>query len=279
MKYLFDNLSHTCSKEVTREYSTSFFKSVNLLSPRIQPAIHNIYGFVRLADEIVDSFLEWDRKHLLDKFEEDLFEAISYGISLNPILNAFQKTVNEYNIDLDLISAFLNSMRMDLEKSNYTTFDEYDEYIYGSADAVGLMCLKVFVNGDEVKYNNLKPYAMKLGSAFQKVNFLRDLKDDTEILNRSYFPHVDFGNLSKLKKEEIINEIESDFQVALKGIRLLPSSSRYGVYTAYICYKRLLDNLKKTPSNMILKSRIRVSDSMKALLMMKSYLNVKLNIL
>lgn len=275
----FNRLSETCSKSVTAAYSTSFYSSVGMLDPSIQADIHNIYGFVRFADEIVDSFLSFDQKRLFNKFEIDLYESIVQGISLNPILQSFQLTFHKYNIDLELVKAFMNSMRMDLTKKEYHSTEDYNSYIYGSADVVGLMCLKVFVNGDEAQYEKLKPTAMKLGSAFQKVNFLRDIKSDTELLNRSYFPNVDFNNLSTEVKQAIIEEIEQDFTEAYKGIIQLPLTARFGVYTAYKYYRQLLKKLKKTPSNRILESRIRVKDHIKWALLVKSYMNVRLNLL
>jgi len=278
MKSLFDKVSLECSRKVTAVYSTSFSMAVNMLSPSIRPAIHSIYGFVRFADEIVDTFHGWDSDYLLSKFEKDLYEAIEMKISLNPILNAFQQTVWTYNIDKSLIDAFLKSMKMDLSKKEYETRKDYEEYIYGSADVVGLMCLKVFVNGDNEKYENLKESAMKLGSAFQKVNFLRDLKNDTELLNRSYFPHMNLRALDDMTKQDIINEIEDDFNNSLKGIAKLPATSKFGVYTAYIYYKQLLKKIKRTPSTEIMKMRVRVSNPVKIVLLLKSYLNIKLNI-
>ncbi|MBO6517918.1 MAG: phytoene/squalene synthase family protein [Bacteroidia bacterium] len=277
--HLFNELSYQCSQSVTMAYSTSFYSSVSMLDPIIQDDIHNIYGFVRFADEIVDTFLEYDQEYLLNRFESDLYEALGMGISLNPILNSFQKTVHKYGIDLELIKAFMKSMRMDLTKKEYTSQDDYEEYIYGSADVVGLMCLKVFVGGDDSEYHRLKPSAMKLGSAFQKVNFLRDLKSDTEVLNRSYFPNVDLNNLTSETKQQIIDEIERDFEAAYKGIVQLPDTARFGVYTAYKYYRQLLKKLKRTPSNKIMEARIRVRDHVKLGLLVKSYVNVKLQLL
>lgn len=274
---IFNEVSLNCSHAVTKAYSTSFYSSVSMLDESIQDDIHNIYGFVRFADEIVDTFLEYDQEYLLDKFEKEYKEALEQGISLNPIINSFQLTVLKYDIDQNLISAFLKSMRMDLTKRDYQTREEYEEYIYGSADAVGLMCLKVFVNGDEQLYQQLKPSAMKLGSAFQKVNFLRDLKSDVELLNRSYFPHVDLQNLTHASKKAIIEEIEQDFDEAYKGIVQLPESSRFGVYTAYKYYRQLLKKLRSTPSHRIMESRIRVSDYAKFGLLVRSYFTTKLN--
>ncbi|WP_372746715.1 phytoene/squalene synthase family protein [Lutibacter sp.] len=279
MKQLFDNTSFMCSKIVTKKYSTSFSLAVKMLSPKIREGIYSIYAFVRFADEIVDSFHGYDKNKLINQFEADYYSALEAGISLNPILNCFQLTVKKYNITDELVQAFLTSMKLDLNKTEYKTQDEYNNYIYGSADVVGLMCLKVFVNGDNEKYESLKEPAMKLGSAFQKVNFLRDLKDDYEILNRSYFPGVNLKSLNFEEKQVIINEIEEDFAEAYKGIKLLPIEAKFGVYTAYIYYKRLLSKLKSTPSEKILTTRIRVSNPMKLSLLARSFLVFKLNML
>lgn len=279
MKSLFDQVSIECSKKVTNSYSTSFSLATRMLAPSIRPAIHNIYGFVRFADEIVDSFHGYDKEKLLKKFEDDYYHALEHRISLNPILNSFQDTVHKYNIDLELIDAFLHSMKMDLTKTEYDSKSDYSKYIYGSAEVVGLMCLKVFVNGDQEKYDELKESAMHLGAAFQKVNFLRDLKSDIEVLNRSYFPNVDLNNLDQEAKDEIIKEIEHDFKLAFAGLVRLPSTSRFGVYTAYIYYKQLLNKLKATPSIKIMDSRIRVKNHVKFGLLLKSYALVKLNML
>jgi phytoene synthase len=276
---LFDQLAFDCSKKVTNAYSTSFSSAVNMLAPSIRPAIHSIYGFVRFADEIVDTFHKWNKPFLLEKFEKDFYLALEMGISLNPILHSFQETIRKYDIDLDLVDAFMNSMKMDLTKKDYNTTAEYKKYIYGSADVVGLMCLKVFVNGDEQKYDELKESAMALGSAFQKVNFLRDLKSDVELLDRSYFPNIDLRNLDAEKKQQIIEEIEADFVNAYSGIIRLPATSKFGVYTAYIYYSRLLQKLKDTPSQEIMSTRIRVPNYAKMALLMKSYVNTKLNLL
>ena len=278
MESLFNSLTQSCSKKVTNTYSTSFALATGLLAPQIRQDIHNIYGFVRFADEIVDTFHDWDKEMLLDKFEADFYHAHEMGISLNPILNSFQLTIHKYNIDLELVAAFLKSMRMDLRKTEYHTKEEYDSYIYGSADVVGLMCLKVFVNGDQTKYDELKESAMKLGSAFQKVNFLRDIKDDIEVLNRSYFPNIDFNNLDLESKMLIIDEIEHDFKEAYNGIVNLPATSKLGVYTAFVYYKQLLMKLKSTPSIQIMERRIRVSNPHKFGLMVRSYFDVKLNL-
>ena len=277
MTLLYDELTQACSKEVTLKYSTSFFKAVNLLSPTIQQDIHNIYGFVRFADEIVDTFHEHNQEELLNQFEKDFYGALKVGISLNPILNSFQKTVLKYDIDISLVDAFMRSMKMDLYKTQYTTKEEYEQYIYGSADVVGLMCLKVFVEGDQNLYESLKDSAMRLGSAFQKVNFLRDIKNDLDVLNRSYFPQVDLENLDEPSKDGIIKEIQEDFEAAQIGIAQLPLVAKLGVYTAYSYYFELLIKLKKTRPSKLLETRIRVNNLMKTYLFCKSYLKVKFN--
>ena len=277
MTLLYDELTEACSKEVTLKYSTSFYKAVNLLSPIIQQDIHNIYGFVRFADEIVDTFHEHNQEELLKQFEKDFYAALKVGISLNPILNSFQKTILKYDIDISLVDAFMRSMKMDLYKTQYSTKEEYKQYIYGSADVVGLMCLKVFVNGNDQLYESLKDSAMRLGSAFQKVNFLRDIKNDLDVLNRSYFPQVDLENLDEKSKDGIIKEIMDDFHAAQIGITQLPLVAKLGVYTAYSYYFELLVKLKKTPSSRLLETRIRVNNFMKTYLFFKSYLKVKFN--
>jgi phytoene/squalene synthetase len=279
VKDFYDIVSYDCSKLVTQRYSTSFSLGTRLLSNSIRVHIYNIYGFVRFADEIVDSFHEFNKVDLLNRFEEDLMHAISNKISLNPILNSFQFTVNEKKIDIELIKAFLKSMRMDLTKNNYKTKKEYNEYIYGSADVVGLMCLKVFVDGDNSKYEKLKPYAMSLGSAFQKVNFLRDLNADFKNLDRIYFPDLNLSNFDEASKLNIINEIEKDFNHALKGIFMLPESSRLGVYTAYKYYRKLLIKLKNTPSVKIQSARIRVPNYQKMGVLSQSFVKFHLNLL
>jgi len=280
MKQLFDEASSACSKLVTKKYSTSFSLATKMLSPKIQAAIYNIYGFVRFADEIVDSFHGYDKEHLLLKFESDYYESLKFGISLNPIINSFIHTVTEYKIQDELVKAFLKSMKADLNKTIYTSDEDYKEYIYGSADVVGLMCLKVFVNGNQEKYDTLKDAAMRLGSAFQKVNFLRDIKDDFEVLNRSYFPNVKLQGLDADAKEEIIKDIEDDFNYAFQnGILKLPAEAKFGVYIAYRYYLRLLKKLKKVPISEIMQSRIRISNTMKVNLLARSYVKYKLKII
>ncbi|PIF31116.1 phytoene/squalene synthetase [Flavobacterium sp. 9] len=278
MKSLFDTVSFKCSKLVTQSYSTSFSLAVKMLSPSIRDAIYSIYGFVRFADEIVDSFQDYDKENLINDFEKEYYKAFEAGISLNPILNSFQHTVKQYNITDDLVQAFLKSMKLDLIKSNYNTQTEYEDYIYGSADVVGLMCLKVFVKGNNQKYEQLKNEAMRLGSAFQKVNFLRDLKDDNLVLNRNYFPGVNLNSFDENTKTAIVNEIEEDFKIAYQGIVKLPIEAQFGVYTAFIYYKKLLKKLKNTPYYEIGNSRIRVSNYTKAGLLAQSFVTYKLKL-
>lgn len=276
MKNIFDKSSIDCSKQITKNYSTSFSLAIKLLSPRIQNDIYAIYGFVRCADEIVDTFYDYNRELLLSEFEIEFHKAYDRKINLNPILNAFQEVVHRFDM-LDLVVPFMKSMRMDLRKKEYLTKDEYEEYIYGSADVVGLMCLMVFVNGDREKYNELKNSAMKLGSAFQKVNFLRDLKHDTETLGRIYFPNVDVNNLTQECKRKLVEEIEADFNDALIGIKMLPKSAKFGVYTAYKYYKSLLSKINKIQPEEILLKRIRVDDFSKLFIVGKSYVRYQLN--
>lgn len=278
MKSLFDDVSFKCSKLVTKNYSSSFSIAVKMLSPSIRDAIYSIYGFVRFADEIVDSFHDYEKENLIDDFEKEYYKALNLGISLNPILNSFQHTVKEYNITDDLVQAFLKSMKQDLTKSSYNTQTEYADYIFGSADVVGLMCLKVFTKGNNTKYEQLKNEAMRLGSAFQKVNFLRDLKDDNLILNRTYFPGINLNNFTEAAKTQIISEIEDDFNIAYQGIVKLPIEAKFGVYTAYIYYKKLLTKLKNTPYHEIGNSRIRVSNYTKAGLLAQSFVTYKLKL-
>lgn len=279
MKALFDNVSNECSKLVTKSYSTSFSSAVKMLAPSIRQDIYNIYGFVRFADEIVDTFHDYNKEELFNKFENDLSLALKEKISLNPILNAFQYTVHKHEIPFELIQSFMHSMRLDLHKNEYKTKEEYNEYIYGSADVVGLMCLKVFVKGNQDLYDKLKNSAMSLGSAFQKVNFLRDLKADFEGLDRTYFPNTDLQNLNENSKKEIIKEIEADFEKGFEGIKNLPLEAKFGVYTAYIYYKKLLVKLKNTPSTEIKNTRIRVPNYQKVSLLANCYVKYRLNLL
>ena len=279
MKSIFDKVSNDCSKLVIKRYSTSFYFSSSLLSKTIRQDIFNIYGFVRLADEIVDTFHEYPKKELLEDFEKELWRSVDNKISLNPILNSFQHTVNKYSIPKDLINSFLDSMKMDLEKKEYNSVEEYKKYIYGSADVVGLMCLKVFVKGSESSFAELSPFAISLGSAFQKVNFLRDLKDDSNILNRVYFPNVDMNNFNEKSKKEIILEIEKDFANAVKGIVKLPKNSKFAVYIAYRYYNKLLKKLKHTSSENIVKKRIRIHNLTKFIVIARSYVKYQLNLI
>ena len=276
MKELFDSISNESATLITKKYSTSFSIAVRLLAPDIRQAIYNIYGFVRVADEIVDSFEGYPKEELLNRFEGEYQYAIETGISTNPVINAFQKTVKEYNIEAKLDESFLKSMRADLNKQVYENQEEIDEYIYGSADVVGLMCLKVFVKGDQEKYLNLKKPAMKLGSAFQKVNFLRDLNEDFENLNRSYFPNINPNKLSETDKKKVLTEIKKDFEEAYVGIVKLPKEAKLAVYVAYKYYSNLLYKIEKTPSAILKEKRIRVSNPKKMYLLIVSYFNFKL---
>lgn len=279
MKALFDTVSHQCSKAVTKSYSTSFSLATKMLAGTIRQDIYNIYGFVRFADEIVDSFHDYDKEILFNQFENDLEFALSQKISLNPILNSFQETYHKYHIDKHLVNSFMRSMRLDLHKNDYLTENEYRDYIYGSADVVGLMCLKVFVKGDAEKFEALKESAMGLGSAFQKVNFLRDLKADYEDLSRTYFPNTDLSKLDEISKKAIIDDIESDFAKGLKGIKELPIEAKFGVFMAYRYYSQLLKKLKKTPALDIKSSRIRVPNYKKLELLTRSYVKYQLNLM
>ena len=279
MKSIFDDVSNDCSKIVTKTYSTSFSLATKMLSKGIRQHIYNIYGFVRFADEIVDSFHDYDKEILFQDFSSDLEKSLKNKIHLNPVLNSFQATYHKFNISKDLVDSFMSSMEKDLYKKKYVSNQEYEEYIYGSADVVGLMCLKVFVNGDKEKYEELKSFAMRLGSAFQKVNFLRDLKDDFEVLNRTYFPNTDLNQLNEESKIKIINEIESDFKEGLNGIKKLPIEAKFGVFMAYRYYSQLLKKLKKTPALDIKNTRIRVPNYKKIELLTRSYVKYQLNLL
>lgn len=275
MKKLFDELSYSVSKITTQKYSTSFSLGILALKPSIRSAIYAIYGYVRLADEIVDSFHDYDKGKLLDRLKTETENALEEGISLNPILHSFQETVSRYHIDKGLIDQFLHSMEMDLQQIDFNS-DLYNEYIFGSAEVVGLMCLQVFTDGDKVKYEALKPYAMKLGSAFQKINFLRDLKDDYHILGRTYFPNIDMEVFDNSVKHQIEKEIEEEFKEALIGIKKLPNSSIFGVYLAYKYYLSLFHKIKRKSSIEILNGRVRVHNSEKALVAVKSYVRYKM---
>lgn len=278
MKQLFDEVSAQCSVLTTRKYSTSFSMGILCLAPNIRQHIYAIYGFVRLADEIVDSFHEYPKKELLEKFESDTWHAIENKISLNPVLNSFQLTVHAYAIDHQHIRDFLHSMKLDLINQSYKR-NEYENYIFGSAEVVGLMCLHVFTEGNKDLYDSLKPYAMKLGSAFQKVNFLRDLQSDYNSLGRTYFPEVDMEKFNTHDKKQIEEDIERDFDMAIKGIRMLPSSSRHGVYLAYIYFKNLLRKIQASSAEDVMSRRIRISNPRKAGLLLNSMLRYQFNLL
>lgn len=263
---LFEDTSAQCSKIITRAYSTSFSLGIQTLHKPLHAPIYGIYGFVRYADEIVDSFHDFDKKYLLQKFKDDAYEAIRTGISLNPILHSFQKVVNDYKIDLALVEAFFKSMEMDLYKNAYGR-EGYDEYIYGSAEVVGLMCLRVFAGGDNKMYEELKAPAKALGAAFQKVNFLRDMKSDFDERGRVYFPGIDFDNFKEEAKEQIEKEIAYDFEVAYSGIKLLPEAAKGGVLLAYKYYLELFKQIRKAPAATIKETRIRVPDTHKIALL------------
>jgi len=278
MKLLFDDYSRKASRHVTKKYSTSFYAGVRALDKKIRDDVYNIYGFVRFADEIVDSFHDFDKAELLEEFKNDTYKAIDRKVSLNPILNSFQTTIHKYNIDLKLIEQFLFSMAMDLEDIEYDK-QKYEQYILGSAEVVGLMCLKIFVYGDEGEYEKLKPYAMKLGSSFQKINFLRDLNADFNELGRIYFPNLESGELTLENKIQIEEEIQQEFEDALIGIKMLPKSSRFGVYVSYKYYVKLLKKIQRKTANELLQERIRIANKTKVFVFAKSFLRNSLNIL
>lgn len=278
MKELFDQISVKTNTIITKQYSTSFSLGIRFLHKRFHDPIYAIYGYVRVADEIVDTFHDFNKRELLEKFRRDTFEAIESGISANPVLNAYQWVVRKYNIPLELTETFLDSMEMDLGDIEYDQ-ETYEKYILGSAEVVGLMCLKVFVDGDDKKYEELKPYAMKLGSAFQKINFLRDLKADYKELGRTYFPGVDFETFDEGVKSQLEADIAEDFRQGYIGITKLPKESRFGVYVAYIYYARLLNKIQKTPASAIMNSRIRIPNRKKYALFFSSYLKHSFNLL
>jgi 15-cis-phytoene synthase len=278
MKGLFDKVSIHCSRLTTKAYSTSFSLGIRFLDPRIRDSIYSIYGFVRFADEIVDTFHDYNKKELLDRFKKDTYLAIAEKISLNPILNSFQATVNEYKIEVVLIEQFLKSMEMDLSQKSYDE-NAFQEYVLGSAEVVGLMCLYVFTNGDMAMFERLKPFAMSLGSAFQKVNFLRDLKADYIGMGRQYFPGIAIEEFNESTKKKIEESIHADFQHAYVGIKQLPKRARFGVYIAYVYYFALFRKIKNTPSHKVLSARIRIPDPYKAQLLAYSYLKHQLNLI
>lgn len=278
MMQLFHQVSQFCSRHTTEQYSTSFSSAIRLLHEELRQPIYNIYGFVRFADEIVDTFHEHDKNELLADFKRETYDAIERGISLNPILHSFQLTVNHYKIDHNLIEAFFRSMEMDLNKFSYNQ-EGYEEYIYGSAEVVGLMCLYVFLNGDEQKYQTLKPYAQSLGAAFQKVNFLRDLRADFKQLNRTYFPGLDFSRFSEADKISIEQDIQKDFDQAYAGILQLPLKARFGVYVAYKYYLSLFKKIKRLEPDTIMEQRIRIPSYGKAMILVRAGIRSQLNIL
>jgi phytoene/squalene synthetase len=265
----FLKLSGRCSKITTESYSTSFSSAIRLLHHDLRQPIYNLYGFVRFADEIVDTFHDFDKATLLAEFRRETYAAIERGISLNPILHSFQQTVNEYNIDHSLIESFFRSMEMDLEQKTYDTRN-FQEYIYGSAETVGLMCLYVFCEGDKALYQKLKWPARSLGAAFQKVNFLRDMKADYTGLLRMYFPGCDFNNFTEQDKQQIEEDIQNDFRTAYNGILQLPMKARFGVYVAYKYYMSLFKKIKRLQPARVLEARIRIPDYKKALIVLRA---------
>jgi len=275
---LFHELSQQCSRATTEKYSTSFSSAIRLLHNDLRPPIYNIYGFVRFADEIVDTFHQYKKDELLQEFRRETFAALERGISLNPILHSFQMTVSQYSIPSQLVTDFFSSMEMDLQKTTYNS-DGYKQYIYGSAEVVGLMCLYIFCEGDKDAYARLRPYAQSLGAAFQKVNFLRDLKADYQQLNRTYFPGVDFMNFTPSMKAEIEADITLDFSNAYEGILRLPAKARFGVYVAYKYYLSLFKKIKKTAPAHILEQRIRIPAYGKAYILAKAGLRSQFNLL
>tara|TARA_B100000941_G_C28506762_1_gene557857 strand:- start:780 stop:1619 length:840 start_codon:yes stop_codon:yes gene_type:complete len=277
MKNIYDKLSNSVSSKVMYEYSTSFYLSTFLLSKEMKQAIYSVYAFVRLADEIVDSFHDYDKEKLLNDFHDEFDQSIENKISLNPIFNSFQYTYHKYNFEYELVESFLNSMRLDLNKQSYDD-DMFSNYIYGSAEVVGLMCLKVFVHGDSNKYDKLKPYAISLGAAFQKVNFLRDIDHDVKTLDRDYFNLNSSSKISEENKKEIISNIKNDFKHALIGIKLLDKNVQFGVYTAYLFYQDLLSKIEVVEASELFKKRISVINYKKVVLLFKSILNVSLNL-
>lgn len=276
---LYYKTTYNISKLITQSYSTSFSIATSLFEKEMRDAIYAIYGFVRFADEIVDTFHDYDKKYLLEKFESDYYDAVNQGISLNPILQSFQQTVKKYNIPDEYIQAFLTSMKYDLVKNDYSDKVEADIYIFGSADVVGLMCLKVFCNGDVSLYNELELSARKLGSAFQKVNFLRDLKNDIEVLDRRYFPEIQQQKFDEKSKLVVIQDIENDFSSAYVGIKKLPKRSKLAVLIAYYYYMSLLKKIKKTEADKIIESRISISNFKKMLLLLKAMFVYKLRLI
>lgn len=278
MEELFNTTALKCSMLITKNYSTSFSMGIKVLAKEFRLPVYAIYGFVRYADEIVDTFHNYDKKMLLDRFTHDTYQAIDEKISFNPVLHSFQMVVNKYHIERPLIAAFLKSMEMDLDKQAYDKAG-YEEYIYGSAEVVGLMCLRIFCKGDEAEYQKLKPSACRLGAAFQKVNFLRDIKSDYKERKRIYFPEVDFEDFTSNQKDQIEQSINDDFVAAYEGIKLLPEGARLGVYLAYTYYKKLLQKIQSVPSSKIQDQRIRITDNYKLALLFQTYVKHRLNVM
>jgi 15-cis-phytoene synthase len=277
-KALFDDVSIQCSRLSTRLYSTSFSLGIRCLDKSLRDPIYSIYGFVRFADEIVDSFHDFDKELLLNRFETETYQAFEEKISLNPILNSFQYTVNKFNIERELIDKFMASMRMDLSKKSYDA-KSIDDYILGSAEVVGLMCLRVFCMGDGALYSSLKAYAMKLGSAFQKINFLRDLNADYVKMGRNYFPDLDLNNFDEITKAKIEKDIAADFEMGYEGIKRLPRKARFGVYIAYVYYLTLFKKIRNTPPCQVLTNRIRIKNRYKITLLVYSMVKHRLNLI
>jgi 15-cis-phytoene synthase len=278
MMKIFHEVCELCSRNTTERYSTSFSSAIRLLHKDLRQPIYNIYGLVRFADEIVDTFHDHDKATLITDFRKQTFDAIDRGISLNPILHSFQLTVNQYGIDHALIHAFFNSMEMDLKRTNYTQ-EGYNDYIYGSAEVVGLMCLYVFLEGDKAAYEKLKPAARSLGAAFQKVNFLRDVQADYNQLDRTYFPGLDFSNFTERQKREIEEDIQQDFDDAYEGIMQLPTKARFGVYVAYKYYLSLFRMIKKLQPAVIMQERVRIPDYHKVMILLRAGVRSQLNIM
>jgi len=278
MKELFDKVALKCSQMTTHAYSTSFSLGIKCLDKSIRKPICAIYGFVRFADEIVDTFHDYDKSKLLEEFKKDTYKAIDQGISLNPILHSFQMTVNEYKIDHKLIDQFLYSMEMDLTEKEHDP-ESFETYVLGSAEVVGLMCLHVFCTGNKTKYEELKPYAMKLGSAFQKINFLRDLKDDYENMGRTYFPSIEMDEFNDALKAKIEDGIEEDFRMGYEGIKRLPQCAKFGVYLAYVYYYSLFKKIRKTTSSHVMSERIRIANPIKVMILFSTYLKHRLKLI
>ena len=278
MKATFDKAAYLCAKHITQTYSTSFSIGIHLFDRSIQKPIYAIYGFVRYMDEIVDTFENYDREKLLLDFEMEYRKACEQRLSLNPVLHGFQEVVHRYDLS-HLVESFIKSMKLDLHKTDYQTADEYESYIYGSANVIGLMCLKVFVDGDPKAYQTLKEKAERMGSAFQKINFLRDLKADLSQLGRSYFPNMKDGQLTETVKQEILAEIAQEFAEVLSGIKMLPNQAKLGVYVSYCYYRSLLSKLKRKKAQDITKHRFRISNAHKMFILLRAYLAYKLKLI